>query len=90
MTLNFKESMLALAGITAIMLLGLFAVGAPTAIIFVGELIFVTIIALLKKHPYKKLQQVMLLRQTEATTPSNLILQDLPTMKDRLSSTDVL
>ena len=52
MTLNFKESMLALAGITAIMLLGLFAVGAPTAIIFVGELIFVTIIALFKKHPF--------------------------------------
>ena len=69
MTLNFKESMLALAGITAIMLLGLFAVGAPTAIIFVGELIFVTIIALLKKHPYKKLQQVMIAGVSEVLTP---------------------
>ena len=69
MTLNFKESMFALAGITAIMLLGLFVVGAPTAIIFVGELIFVTIIALLKKHPYKKLQQVMIAGVSEVLTP---------------------
>ncbi|MBR5229783.1 MAG: hypothetical protein IKW01_02910 [Firmicutes bacterium] len=69
MTLSFRESVAALAGITVIMLLGLFLVEAPTAVIFMGELVFVTIIGLLKKHPYKKLQQAMIAGVTEVLTP---------------------
>lgn len=74
MTLNFKESCLTLLGISVIMLVGLFIIEMPIAIILIAESIFVGIIALIRKVPYGELQQNMVSSVMSFITPILMLL----------------
>lgn len=74
MTLNFKESCLTLLGISAIMVVGLFIVEMPIAIILIAESIFVGVIALIRKVPYAELQQNMVSSVMSFVTPILMLL----------------
>ncbi len=74
MTLNFKESCLTLLGISIIMVVGLFIVEMPIAVILIAESIFVGVIALIKKIPYSELQQNMITSVTSFITPILMLL----------------
>lgn len=69
MTLNFKQSLLTLIGIAAIMVLGLFVIHMPIAIIVLTEAIFVGFIAIGRKIPYSELQQSMVSSVNSFVTP---------------------
>ncbi|MBQ9960386.1 MAG: hypothetical protein IJP00_00600 [Firmicutes bacterium] len=69
MTLNFKQSLLTLIGIAAIMVLGLFVIDMPIAIIVLTEAIFVGFIAIGRKIPYSELQQSMVASVNSFVTP---------------------
>lgn len=69
MTLNFKQSLLTLIGIAAIMVLGLFVIHMPIAIIVLAEAIFVGFIAIGRKIPYSELQQSMVSSVNSFVTP---------------------
>ena len=74
MTLNFRESCLTLLGISVIMVVGLFVVEMPIAVILIAESIFVGVIALLRKIPYSELQESMVSSVTSFITPLLLLL----------------
>lgn len=74
MTLNFRESCLTLLGISVIMVVGLFVVEMPIAVILIAESIFVGVIALLRKIPYSELQESMVSSVTSFITPILMLL----------------
>ena len=74
MTLNFRESCLTLLGISVIMVVGLFVVEMPIAVILIAESIFVGVIALLRKIPYSELQESMVSSVTSFITPLLMLL----------------
>lgn len=51
MTLNFRESLWMLAGITAIMVTGIFIIKMPISVILLLEAIFAGIVGSVKKIP---------------------------------------
>ena len=57
MTLNFRESLWMLAGITAILVTGIFIIKMPISVILLLEAIFAGIIGSVKKIPYSVIQE---------------------------------
>lgn len=57
MTLNFRESLWMLAGITAIMVTGIFIIEMPISVILLLEAIFAGIVGSIKKIPYSVIQE---------------------------------
>ncbi len=74
MTLNFKGSCLTLLGISVIMVVGLFIVEMPIAVILIAESVFVGVIALLRKIPYGQLQESMVSSVVAFITPILMLL----------------
>lgn len=74
MTLNFRESCLTLLGISVIMVVGLFVIEMPIAIILIAESVFVGVIALIRKIPYSELQENMVSSVTAFVTPILMLL----------------
>ena len=57
MTLNFRESLWMLAGLTAIMVTGIFIIKMPISVILLLEAIFAGIVGSVKKIPYSVIQE---------------------------------
>ncbi len=74
MTLKFKESLLVLLGIAAIMITGIFILKMPISIILLIEAVFVGIIGFVKKIPYEELQQTILSSISNILVPVIILL----------------
>ena len=74
MTLNFKESMLMLAGIAVIMISGIFIIDMPISVILLTEAVFAGIIGFIKKIPYEKMQAAILSSISSILVPIIILL----------------